>query len=246
MIQNSHKTVIWILFLSCRWAFICDDWLAVDKGKGRVFHSLKPADDEEAAKVQGDFFRILRGTFADDNLWVSLFNRPTPSNFSRVQRLSVCLTFLFLYMITNAMFYRTDEEAEEMPQGKSLRLGPFEINFQEVYVGAISTLIILPVNVILVFLFKSVQMSHAGVEGIAVISGGTSLENKRFNRRCSGPPVMKYIAYFLVFISIISSAFFTIMYSLMWGHEKSQGWMMSMLTSFLQSLLLVEPFKVGL
>ena len=216
----------------------------MDKGKGKIFRSLAPADDEQAAKIQGDFLRILRGTFADDNLWVSLFSRPTPSSFSRVQRLSVCLTFLFLYMITNAMFYRTDDEAEEMPKGKSVRLGPFEIDFQEVYIGAISTMIILPVNLILVFLFKSVQMSHEGDGDIAVISEGT-MSNKRFNRRCSAPPIMRHIAWMLVFISIVSSAFFTIMYSLMWGHDKSKAWLMTMLTSFLESLLLVEPFKVG-
>ena len=234
-----------VYFPCYRWAFICGDWLAVDKGERKLFRSLIPANEEEAAKIQGDFFRILRGTFADDNLWVSLFTRPSPSSFSRVQRLSVCLTFLFLYMITNAMFYRTDEEAEEMPKGKSVRLGPFEIDFQEVYVGGISTLIILPVNLALVFLFKSVQMSYEGITNLAVISASKS-SNKHFTSRCSSPPIMKHIAWMLVFLSVISSAFFTIMYSLMWGNEKSQAWLMSMVTSFLESLLLVEPLKVNI
>ncbi|XP_072039376.1 polycystin-1-like protein 2 [Amphiura filiformis] len=225
-----------------RWAFVCSEWLAKDKGSGIIFRSLKPASEEAAAKIQSDFFRILRGTFADDNLWVSLFTRPTPSSFTRIQRLSVCLTFLFLYMITNAMFYRTDDEAEELPQGKTWRVGPFEIDSQEVYIGGISTLIILPVNLILVVLFKSVQMSYEGETGLAQITSGDG-ETKRFSRRCSAPPIMKYIAWSLVFASIVLSAFFVVMYSLMWGHDKSKAWLMSMLTSFLESLLLVEPAK---
>ena len=226
-----------------RWAFVCSDWLAKNKGEGKIFRSLKPASEEAAAKIQSDFFRILRGTFADDNLWVSLFTRPTPSSFSRVQRLSVCLTFLFLYMITNAMFYRTDDEKEDFPQGDKVHLGLFEIDLQEVYIGFISTLIILPVNLLLVILFKSVQISHEGVTGLAVISSD-SIENKRFTRRCRAPPIMKYVAWTLVFVSIVLSAFFAVMYSLMWGKEKSRAWLMSMLTSFLESLLLIEPAKV--
>ncbi len=225
---------------------MCSEWLAKDKDSGKIFRSLKPASEEAAAKIQSDFFRILRGTFADDNLWVSLFTRPTPSSFSRVQRLSVCLTFLFLYMITNAMFYRTDEEAEQLPAGKTLHMGPFEMNSQELYIGGISTLIILPVNLLLVILFKSVQMSYEGVAGLTKISSHVKGEGvaKRFSRRCTAPPIMKYVAWTLVFISIVLSAFFVIMYSLMWGHDKSKSWLMSMLTSFLESLLFVEPAKV--
>ncbi|XP_072040128.1 uncharacterized protein [Amphiura filiformis] len=224
-----------------KWAFICGDWLATNKGEGKIFRSLKPASEGDAAKIQGDFFRILRGTFADDNLWVSLFTRPTPSSFSRVQRLSVCLTFLFLFMITNAMFYRTDDEQEELPEGGSVRLGPFEIDFQQVYIGTISILIIMPVNFILVALFKSVQMSYEGHEELAVITKDTLKGN--FKRHCRAPPIMKYVAWTLVFLSIVLSAFFVVLYSLMWGHEKSKSWLMSMLTSFLESLLVFEPVK---
>lgn len=232
-----------IISFQFRWVFVCGDWLAIDKGSCKIFRSLTPANEADAAEIQADFFRILRGTFADDNLWVSLFTRPTPSSFSRVQRLSVCLTFLFLFMITNAMFYRTDDESEDMPEGGKARLGPFEIDFQQIYIGTISIMVIMPVNLILVGLFKSVQMSYEGHDGLAVISEG-KMSSKRFKKRCSAPPIMKYIAWMLVFLSITSSAFFVIMYSLMWGHEKSQSWLMSMLTSFLESLLMLEPLKV--
>ncbi len=228
-----------LFIVCCRWAFICGDWLATNKGQGKIFRTLSPASEEDAAKVQGDFFRILRGTFADDNLWVSLFTRPTPSSFSRVQRLSVCLTFLFLFMITNAMFYRTDEEKEELQEGGSVRFGPFEIDFQQVYIGTISILIIMPVNFLLVGLFKSVQMSYEGHEALAVIKYGSFRK-----KHCRAPPIMKYVAWTLVFLATIMSAFFVIMYSLQWGKVKSKAWLMSMLTSFLESLLVFEPVKV--
>ena len=145
-------------------------------------------------------------------------------------------------MITNAMFYRTKDEKDEMQKGGITRLGPFEIDHQQVYVGTISILTIMPVNFLLVALFKSVQMSYEGHEALAVITGDSIKNNLK--RSCRAPPIMKYVAWTLVFLSIVLSAFFVIMYSLTWGPEKSQSWLTSMVTSFLESLLILEPIKV--
>jgi len=41
----------------------------------------------------------------DDHLWLSVARRPQKSNFSRVQRWSMCLSTLYLTMVVNAMWY---------------------------------------------------------------------------------------------------------------------------------------------
>jgi polycystin 1L2 len=50
----------------------------------------------------------------------------------------------------------------------------------------------------------------------------------------------------VVFISIIVPAFFVILYSMEWGRERSNDWLMAMFFSFFQSLFVVDPLKVFL
>ena len=53
-----------------------------------------------------------------------------------------------------------------------------------------------------------------------------------------------YGAWFLVFLTTATSAFFTFTYSLEWGKEKSNAWLTSMLLSVCNSVLIIQPTKV--
>jgi hypothetical protein len=46
------------------------------------------------------------------------------------------------------------------------------------------------------------------------------------------------------FISIAVPSFFVVLYSMQWGRERSNAWLVSMLLSFFQSLFVVDPIKV--
>ncbi len=48
----------------------------------------------------------------DSHMWLSVFVRPERGAFSRAQRLSCCVSTLFLTMIVSAMFYGTMENVE--------------------------------------------------------------------------------------------------------------------------------------
>lgn len=50
----------------------------------------------------------------------------------------------------------------------------------------------------------------------------------------------------MVILSIIVPAFFVILYSMQWGKDRSNSWLLSMFLSFFQSLLVVDPIKVFL
>ena len=52
------------------------------------------------------------------------------------------------------------------------------------------------------------------------------------------------IAWTLVALSTAGAAFFTILYSLQWGQEKSTAWLTTFLLSFFQSVVLIQPLKV--
>lgn len=60
------------------------------------------------------------------------------------------------------------------------------------------------------------------------------------------PHWLIYVAYFFVFLSSATSAFFVILYGFTFGKEKSDKWIVSMLVSFWQSVLVIQPVKVDI
>ncbi len=87
-----------------RYIFPCNDWLAFDASDGRIERELKVCTSAEykdpCALLEANVTRKL----FDDHIWLSVGYRQTKSNFSRVQRLAVCLATLFLAMVANAMW----------------------------------------------------------------------------------------------------------------------------------------------
>ncbi|XP_077866798.1 uncharacterized protein LOC144355610 [Saccoglossus kowalevskii] len=134
------------------------------------------------------------------------------TNFSRVQRLSCCLSLIFSAMLTNAMFYKTrdDEEVRSDPILTEM-LGL-------IYVATISALIVLPVNMVIVKLFRK--------------SGNAKLSQW-----------FAYIAWTITIIVTLVSSFFIILYSMEWGPIQSEKWLLSFITSYFESTCLVDPIK---
>ena len=56
---------------------------------------------------------------------------------------------------------------------------------------------------------------------------------------------MRYIAWCLVFTTVLPSAFFVILYSMQWGGDKSNEWLTAFILSFFESFALLDPLKVG-
>ena len=53
-----------------------------------------------------------------------------------------------------------------------------------------------------------------------------------------------YFAWILCALSVVTCATFTVFYSLSWGPETSNEWLISFVTSFFQSVLVIQPVKV--
>ena len=58
-----------------------------------------------ACTVHGSFAVKSAQELRKGHLWLSVFSRPPHTNFTRVQRLACCLSFLLTSMMTNIMFY---------------------------------------------------------------------------------------------------------------------------------------------
>ena len=74
------------------------------------------------------FTQSVKKKFTDSHLWFSVISRPTKSNFTRLQRISCCISLLFCTMIANAMFYK----AEGSSKSGVIKLGPIEFTMGQV------------------------------------------------------------------------------------------------------------------
>ncbi|XP_077862053.1 polycystin-1-like protein 2 [Saccoglossus kowalevskii] len=192
--------------------FPCEKWLAVDKDDGSVVRGLPVAGQYNLAKIGTVLGWECQKSLTDDHLWISLFLRPLKDNFTRLRRLSCCLCLIFSAMLTNAMYYKTrDDEEVRSDSILTEMLGL-------VYVATISALIVLPVNMVIVKLFRK--------------SGNAKW-----------PWWVAYIAWTITIIVTLVSAFFIILYSMEWGPIQSEEWLLSFITSYFESTCLIDPIK---
>jgi len=190
--------------------FLCDDWLAANKSDGSIRRTLKPsnaftaANNSSALVRSNTFYRAV-----DDRMWVSVGMRAKPSPFTRAHRLGTCMATLFLAMITNCMFFRTADE--QTLNSEAFTIGLITITPHEISTSLLSSLIVFPPVLIMVYFFsKSVPKSNKSDED----------EDDDGKRRTLCNPMLPYwclyIAWVLIALSILVSAFFTILYSFEW------------------------------
>lgn len=101
------------------------------------------------------FYSKSRKNLSDGHLWFSIFARPYKSNFTRVQRTTCCLSLLFTTMMANIFFYNV--ELVNGNQTELFKMGPVTLTVGEVIIGCISSLMVFPINLIVVNIFRSVK-----------------------------------------------------------------------------------------
>lgn len=259
-----------------RWYFICERWLAVEEDDGRVERILPVASEQELTHFQHLFVSKTVRELGDGHLWFSVVTRPATSPFTRVQRVSCCLSLLCCTMITNAMFYNLGGEGEK---STIIQIGSYEFDLRVFIIGIQSSLIVFPVNFAIVQIFRNVrpkevkrerdietnekQEEHfadisrcSSVETLQNASSEAQIIEKREetnSKKASSikqkkkkglPHGLVYVAWVLCFLASVTSAAFTVFYSLQWGPEIANKWLIAFVTSFFQSILIIQPLKV--
>ena len=92
-----------------------------------------------------------------------------------------------------------------------------------------SSIIIAPINIIIVFLFKSGRPGKRGSENYQVTDETQRLLDEITDTGCMLPHFFLYIGWFLCFCTTMVAATFTLFYSLIWGKETSEQWLASIL-----------------
>ncbi|XP_078670967.1 uncharacterized protein LOC144911067 isoform X2 [Branchiostoma floridae x Branchiostoma belcheri] len=136
--------------------FLCKSWLAVEEGDGKVDREVQKATDKDLTRFARLFSTKTSKDFRDGHLWFSVIGRPATSPFTRVQRISCCLSLLMCTMLTNIMFFG---KGESMPKPPPVYILGFEVQFPiswgQIMIGIQSALMVIPVNLLIVQIFRN-------------------------------------------------------------------------------------------
>ena len=232
--------------------FTCHKWLAVEKGDGLVDRTL--AADSTAEKRK-NFWESCQNTVAgklgDGHLWFSVATRPPSRRFTRVQRLSCCLSLLLTTMLAIAMIHQF--VLGHVQQQRTFRLGPLVLSLRQLIIALESIVVVLPLNLMIEGIFSHVatnfdtpgqRQKRYKVRERLSIHKVTEKHRYRRGLRVTLPYCFVYLAWFLCFTSSAASATFIILYSLHWSKEKSGEWLISLAMSLFVEIFVLEPVKI--
>nr|XP_020644031.1 polycystic kidney disease protein 1-like 3 [Pogona vitticeps] len=148
------RVVVHDLHTGKRWYFLCDSWLASDMDDGQVDKVFVIASEKERLSFRHLFWEGLVQKVTQEHLWLSVVTCSPWSPFSRIQRLSCCLAVLLCSMLINIMFWKEPQEDNQQTEA------PFMVTWQELVVSVEATLLLLPLQLLIVHIF---QMVHAPV-----------------------------------------------------------------------------------
>ncbi|XP_069554807.1 polycystin-1-like protein 2 [Brachyistius frenatus] len=136
-----------------KWHFLCNSWLAIDMDDCSLDQVFPVSTEVELKRFSNLFFMKTAKDFSDGHLWFSVISRPPSSTFTCVQRVSCCFSLLLCTMLTSIMFYGIPTD----PSEQTLDLGHFEFTWQQFMIGVQSSLIMIPVNILIVSIFRNTR-----------------------------------------------------------------------------------------
>ncbi|XP_060892627.1 polycystin-1-like protein 2 [Labrus mixtus] len=136
------------------WHFFCGCWLSADRGDGMTKKNFNAAKSNEIASFRNIFQSRTSTGFRDEHIWVSIVDPPSRSPFTRAQRVSCCMSLLLCTMAINIAFWNIPLN-ENSPVLFSL--GSMNITWQEIMVGVQSALLMFPINILIITIFRSIK-----------------------------------------------------------------------------------------
>ncbi|XP_071612747.1 polycystin-1-like protein 3 [Heliangelus exortis] len=143
-----------------KWYFLCNSWLAVDIGECVLDKVFPVATEQDMKQFSNLFFMKTSKGFQDGHIWYSVFSRSPRSSFTRAQRVSCCFSLLLCTMLTSIMFWGVPKD----PAEQKMDLGRIEFTWQEVMIGFESSLLMFPINLLIVQIFRNTRPRAATQE----------------------------------------------------------------------------------
>ncbi|GAA6233697.1 polycystic kidney disease protein 1-like 2 isoform X1 [Lates japonicus] len=148
-----NKVMVQDLESGQKWHFLCNSWLAVDVGECTLDKVFPAATEMDLKRFSNLFFMKTAKDFRDGHIWFSVISRPPCSTFTRVQRVSCCFSLLLCTMLTSIMFWGIPTD----PSEQTMDLGHIEFTWQQVMIGVQSSIIMFPINLLIVSIFRNTR-----------------------------------------------------------------------------------------
>uniref|UniRef100_A0A671XN96 Polycystic kidney disease 1 like 2a n=1 Tax=Sparus aurata TaxID=8175 RepID=A0A671XN96_SPAAU len=148
-----NKVMVQDLESGQKWHFLCNSWLAVDVGECALDKVFPVATEMDLKRFSNLFFMKTAKDFRDGHIWFSVISRPPCSTFTRVQRVSCCFSLLLCTMLTSIMFWGIPTD----PSEQTMDLGHIEFTWQQVMIGIQSSIIMFPINLLIVSIFRNTR-----------------------------------------------------------------------------------------
>ncbi|XP_007937387.1 LOW QUALITY PROTEIN: polycystic kidney disease protein 1-like 2 [Orycteropus afer afer] len=147
------RVLVHDLAMDRKWHFLCNSWLSIDVGDC-VLDKVFPVAKEQDRKQFSHLFSMKSSAgFQDGHVWYSIFCRSPRSPFTRVQRVSCCFSLLLCTMLTSIMFWGVPKD----PAEQKMDLGKIEFTWQEVMIGHESSILMFPINLLIVQIFRNTR-----------------------------------------------------------------------------------------
>jgi len=112
--------------------FICQNWLAVEKSDGQLERELFVACEPQKTSLKYNLQKNAKHNINDAHVWLSIFNKPIQSSFTRLDRVTCGFVLLYLSMLLNIVYYGAMSESEEEKGGHLLEFEFIGISLQQV------------------------------------------------------------------------------------------------------------------
>jgi polycystin 1L2 len=109
--------------------FICEDWLAVEKSDGKIERELFVVCEPQKTDLKYLLKKNAQHNIKDSHVWLSIFNRPMQSSFTRLDRVTCCFVLLYLTMLLNIIYFTS---SNDVGTTKILNIGYLAITLEQV------------------------------------------------------------------------------------------------------------------
>jgi polycystin 1L2 len=109
--------------------FICQNWLAVEKSDGKIERELFLACEPQKTELKYFLQKEAKHNLNDSHIWLSIFNKPVQSSFTRLDRVTCCFVLLYISSFLNIMYFRKSNDSNS---STLLNFGFFNVTIQQV------------------------------------------------------------------------------------------------------------------
>ncbi|XP_054625120.1 polycystin-1 isoform X1 [Dunckerocampus dactyliophorus] len=149
-----QHVVVWDPVTDHMFFFLVEDWLSVENQKnGTVEKEILASCPEELTQFQRILSSQLLFGMLERHLWLSLWERPVHSRFTRSQRVTCSALMLHLYLALCSLWYgAVGSQGHSGPVSTKLL-----VNMETVAVGMVVAVLLFPLQCLICFLFRKAQ-----------------------------------------------------------------------------------------